>query len=242
MPFPEINDFIDKVLGHVKFSYDHENIRQELQEHIEDMMDDLCGNGISEAEAVSLAVINMGNPDDIGKELNKVHNPVLGFVWFISRKIAAVIIAILLVEAVSDGYSFIRSLVDGYGVTQSKGEVVYSVKSGYETMLDDMHIKIDEVVYYDDETMEVRYITWKSPFATSIDWTFNLSTNCFYDEKGNNYFSSGGGSGPGPIFKHQMFLEDFPKTAEKLIIDYDYNGRVIYCEIPLKGRAVNGTS
>ena len=89
-----------RMLGYVKFSYDHENIRQELQEHIEDMMDDLCGNGMSEAEAVSLAVINMGNPDDIGKELNKAHNSVLGFMWFISRQIVAVIIAMLLVEAV----------------------------------------------------------------------------------------------------------------------------------------------
>lgn len=242
MPLPEVNDFIDKVLGYVKFSYDHENIRQELQEHIEDMMDDLCGNGMSEAEAVSLAVINMGNPDDIGKELNKAHNSVLGFMWFISRQIVAVIIAMLLVEAVRGGYSFIRSFLDGYGVTQAKGEVVYTVKSGYETMLDDMHIKIDEVVYYDDETMEIRYITWKSPFATSIDWTFNLATNCFYDENGNKYLSSGGGSGSGPIVKHQMFLENFPKTAEKLIIDYDYNGRELYCEIPLKEGAVNGAS
>ena len=34
----ERDAFIDKVLSHVKFKFDHEAIREELEEHMEDML------------------------------------------------------------------------------------------------------------------------------------------------------------------------------------------------------------
>mgnify|MGYP005805985821 FL=1 len=234
MRLTETDSFIETVLSHVRFGYDHLSIRQELEEHITDMIDDIKSDDISEAEAEHIAILNMGDADEIGAALDKEHSPVLGNIWRVMRAAAVLAVVIFFTSVIFNGFGLIRSLAQDYDVNEELGEPVYTVDVGYKTKIDDRNIKIDELLYYDDGTMEVRYKTWYSLFSTSIDWTFNLGFECFYDEKGNNYFSSGGRSGGGAITRHEIFIVDFPPDAEKFIIDYNYNGRKIYCEIPLK--------
>ena len=104
---------------------------------------------------------------------------------------------------------------------------------GERFKIDDLNIVIDELIYYDKEAIEIRYRMWDDPFSRSINWTFIFNYDCFTDEDGNKYLSGGGGGGGGPISHYQSYIEGFPYDAEKFIIDYDYNGRKIYCEIPL---------
>ncbi|MEA4973483.1 hypothetical protein SDC9_119304 [bioreactor metagenome] len=235
MPFPESKEFTDKVLKHVKFKYDHEIIRRELNEHIKDLYDDLIADDITEADAQKLAIEFMGNADDIGEELNKVHNPVIGHIWLITRVVAIFAIIMIAVPAFEYTESFIRTqFFTGYDIKHDDAELIYSIKCDNKTKIDDMNIQLEELLYYDNGELEIRYRTWKDAFSTSIDWSFDLSATCVKDEKGNTYFSSGGGSNGGVISKHQMFINDFPEDAEKLIIDYNYYGRKIYFEVPLE--------
>lgn len=74
-------EFIARVLKEVRFRPDHKSIRQELAAHIEDRADWFCGQGMSQEEAEAKAVLAMGEPSDIGRELNRVHKPVLGWLW-----------------------------------------------------------------------------------------------------------------------------------------------------------------
>ncbi|MCD8037097.1 MAG: permease prefix domain 1-containing protein [Clostridiales bacterium] len=234
MPSPEINDFTDKVVKHIKFFYDRDSVKQELTEHMEDMIDDYAMEGMSEAEAVSMALINMGEADEIGRELNAAHNPVLGTIWLTARTVAVVIVIAAAISIVSNGINAVQNIFGEYDNTHSeKANIVYSVEVGEKFILDDMRLVIDEVIYYDDGELEVRYRTWDKLFSDSIYWTFELGRNCFYDENGNTYLGGGGFSGGGPINRHQTYFVDFPSDAEKLIVDYDYQGRSIYCEIPL---------
>ena len=50
---PEGKEFTDKVLKHIKFPYDRNAVRQELEEHMEDICDDLTEEGYGREEAES---------------------------------------------------------------------------------------------------------------------------------------------------------------------------------------------
>ncbi len=235
MPFPDSREFTDKVLKHVKFKYDHASIRRELNEHIEDLYDDLIADGIDETNAAKLSLEYMGNADDIGEELNKVHNPLIGRIWVITRVAAIIAAFMIIVPAFGYAESFIRSqFFTGYDIKHNDAELIYSINCDEKTKIDDMNVQLDELLYYDNGELEIRYRTWKDIFSTSIDWSFDISATSVKDENGNTYYSSGGGSYGGVISKHQIFIADFPEDARELIIDYDYNGRKIYFDIPLE--------
>lgn len=234
MRFTERDAFIEKVLSHVKFKFDHEAIKEELEEHIEDMLEDLREEGLEEKEAMAAAVLHMGDPDEIGEQLNRAHRPLLGTVWLISKAAAIIMIVLTAISVIWSGVDLIKNLTSDYDMDKRYyGDVVYTVDVGERFKMDDMNIVIDELVYYEKGTMEIRYRMWDDPFSRSIKWTFSFNYGCFTDEDGNSYLSGGGGGGGGPIARYQSYIEDFPYDAEKFIIDYDYSGRKIYCEIPL---------
>ncbi|EGD46391.1 cell cycle protein [Ruminiclostridium papyrosolvens DSM 2782] len=68
-------DFIDIVLGQVKYKKAHRIIQEELQSHIEELTQLHISDGMSEDEAVKKAILKMGDPIAIGKQLHNTHKP-----------------------------------------------------------------------------------------------------------------------------------------------------------------------
>lgn len=93
-------EFISRVLEEIKFRPDHKAIRQELLEHIEDETGWLCGQGMSKNEAEAQAVLSMGEPEAIGRELNQVHRPLIGWAWQLSRAALIVAAVVVIISAV----------------------------------------------------------------------------------------------------------------------------------------------
>ena len=89
-----INEYLRRVKKHIYYIFDWDSIEQELAEHLQDSMEDLRESGYSKEEAEILAVEHMGNPDEVGRQLNKEHHPVFGYAWLLS----AVILGFLVVE------------------------------------------------------------------------------------------------------------------------------------------------
>ena len=75
MRSPEWEKYVKDILSHVKFKYDHKYIYSEIMEHMEDLYNNLVNEGIDENEAIKLTVEYMGDSEEIGKALNKEHNP-----------------------------------------------------------------------------------------------------------------------------------------------------------------------
>ena len=67
----DIKNFLDTVKNEIKYEPIRKNIEEELKSHIEDAKDDFMSKGLEENKAVEA----MGNPEDIGKKLNKIHRP-----------------------------------------------------------------------------------------------------------------------------------------------------------------------
>ncbi len=91
-------EYLQTVEKQIKFAFDHKKIRKELEDHIDDLMEDLMSEGYSKEEAEEKAIEMMGNPLQTGKELNKVHSPLLGHLLVITRLILLGLICFILLN------------------------------------------------------------------------------------------------------------------------------------------------
>ena len=71
----EIQDYVNCVCKQIRWKNHRSAIRNELQGHIADSMDDFMGQGESEGEAIKKTFEELGSPQVIGKELNEVYKP-----------------------------------------------------------------------------------------------------------------------------------------------------------------------
>lgn len=92
------NEWMEQVLREVRFAPDRRKIRQELAEHMEDRMEeyleamgayddaDGCPDFDELLEKAEVRLMNsMGDPEELGRELNQQHKPWLGWLWMASR-------------------------------------------------------------------------------------------------------------------------------------------------------------
>lgn len=73
------------VVAEVRFRPDREAIAKELTAHYEDHVRDLERLDYPTELAEKWAVEAMGDPETIGKALDRVHKPWLGWLWIVSR-------------------------------------------------------------------------------------------------------------------------------------------------------------
>ena len=88
-----VTQWVDTAAGGIRFKPDREEVARELREHIEDRAADLerIFPGIGREEAEARALEGMGDPEEIGKELARVHRPWLGWLWRASKVLLALV-------------------------------------------------------------------------------------------------------------------------------------------------------
>ena len=86
--------WLDRATAGIRFKPDREEVRAELEEHLEDKaLDFQCiFPDLTEAEARERAVSEMGDPMEIGKELARIHKPWLGYLWRASRVLIVLLV------------------------------------------------------------------------------------------------------------------------------------------------------
>lgn len=75
----------ETAVGQVRFQPDRWAIRQELEDHYEDHVKDLERIGYDHTLAQERALGAMGDPVEVGRALDKVHKPWLGWLWLVSK-------------------------------------------------------------------------------------------------------------------------------------------------------------
>ena len=73
----QIKEFINCVCEQIKYKPIRQNIAEELENHIEDAKEEFLKEGMEEKLAEEKAIIEMGEAEKIGKQLNKIHKPKL---------------------------------------------------------------------------------------------------------------------------------------------------------------------
>ncbi|MGQ8875138.1 FtsW/RodA/SpoVE family cell cycle protein [Paenibacillus sp. TSA_86.1] len=69
----QIQIYLDRICGQVKASEVHNDLREELGNHLEEMIHDKEQEGFSPVEAATYAIEQMGDPADLGKRMHKIH-------------------------------------------------------------------------------------------------------------------------------------------------------------------------
>lgn len=86
--------FIKAMLSQVKNPFVKHSLRNEYLSHIQDAIQDELESGLSLEDAETIVIERLGDPLEIGRALNQVHNPY--FVWFqYITKITAFILVVV---------------------------------------------------------------------------------------------------------------------------------------------------
>ena len=78
-----IKEFIKNVCKEIKYKKARKPISDELELHINEIKNENLCEELTEIEAEEKAVKQMGNPNEIGKKLNKIHKPKLDWITLI---------------------------------------------------------------------------------------------------------------------------------------------------------------
>ena len=95
-----VGKWLDTATKAIRFKPDRKEVRAELSAHLEDKALDFqrIFPDLTEDEARERAAVEMGDPEEIGKELAKVHRPWLGYVWRVSQVLLGLTILSFLAE------------------------------------------------------------------------------------------------------------------------------------------------
>ena len=154
--------YIREVTSHVKFPFDRRAVAKELREHMEDLYEDLLSQDIEEEQAAQLTVDYMGDSEEVGKELNEVHHPLWGWIWLVTRWIARLCVVVLVLWGLIQGISFGETYLQQ--IEHKNGNVVYTISPVLEAQLYGSVVRIEEIRYYDDGTLEYTYHICQNPW------------------------------------------------------------------------------
>lgn len=237
MRSPDWEKYVKDILSHVKFKYDHNDIYFEIMEHMEDLYDDLVNEGIDENEAIKLTVEYMGDSEEIGKALNKEHNPFVGWIYRILKYCIILLVILNIIPVftlVASIFLSIHSFFWINGNIEEEGKnIAITQEIGETRKIDSTYVFFDKLIRYDNGDIKIIYSIFQNPFSFGTKWT-NGNIGKVYDEDNNEYSFNGGIGGGSYYSYYENNIYDFPENAEKFIIKYDYNGRKYIVEIPME--------
>ena len=152
----QIKDFLNSVCEQIKYKPIRESISEELKSHMEESKENYIEEGLAEDLAESKAIEQMGDSEEIGKRLNKIHKP--KFDWKL-----ALITAILLC------FGFLISCIRTTSLLTSETDINYALK--YVSALI-MGIVLSIGIYFFDYKKILKYSNQIYIIATiGIIWT-----------------------------------------------------------------------
>jgi hypothetical protein len=164
--------FLDAVCARVRFRPVREGIKAELRGHMEDRTEALVAQGIPEPEAMAQAVAAMGDPAEVGKELDKAH-PCFWSYLYLFLKPVTILVCVLVF-----GPCLVVSAVMAYHmavpmpVYDSESALVRYAEPNLRLTIGDHHITIPKVYQLENGTVHVEYTDLICPvraYSHSVD-------------------------------------------------------------------------
>lgn len=230
MSFYKAQDFVEEIVSHVKFKFDKDEISSELNHHMIDKIEDYIEKGYEEKEAERFAINHMGDPEEIGLQLNKQHNPVLGWIWVITNIGVKILITLSILIV---GINILSTIFTDSGVKEIPEEnILYKIDINEKVEIDNRVIEFTNLIYEKNGDMNIFYKDYEKSFfgrPDSFEWIGYIK-----DDLGNEYGFKARSTRRGIISKSRWVINDFSQDANTLIIDYNEYNRKYTVEIPLK--------
>lgn len=187
-----IPDYCAAVCRCVRFSPDHAAITAELTGHLEDAVEARENRGVPHEQAVVQAVDAMGDPAEVGKALDALHSPLLGWVQIWVRRVLVLCAVLMLIPALTGLWMLAKSFVPRESPAQwqntQTGEALSGLPirnaaepSGYTISL------WDAVRDGDTVTLLVRLDHFSPWLRSPSEWAFQSLT--VTDDAGNKYIN-----------------------------------------------------
>ena len=100
----QFDDWAEQVVERMWFPPDRKRVRKELLDHMEDAQEALMEQGLTDEQAQEQAVTAMGDAKAVGKALNKVHRPILGWLWFASKWVCIFMVVVVVFQLWAGSY------------------------------------------------------------------------------------------------------------------------------------------
>lgn len=242
------NEWIETVLREVRFAPDRRKIRQELLEHMEDRMEEyldaMGAYGDSDAsldfdevlERVETRLMNsMGDPVELGRELNQQHKPWLGWLWMASRVLLRVSVCLVVVmavllrittpdetaEKINLEYKY-EQMAEYYNPNYNQsGDIYYCLEPDYTVHLLDTEITF-RLFAYDDYDGRLELLVTSCGTAKLKNAAREILCN---GERSTMLQSENGKDNQGNYLElSRITYERFDRDAETLHITYDKFG------------------
>lgn len=153
------NEFLKSVRKKISYIFDRDSIENELKTHIEESILDLMEDGYNYEKAEQIAVEQMGDPDEIGIQLNKEHHPLIGYCLLASKVCLIFLIIPCLLIFGSIGWDYFE-MITPMIVEDTKEKIELNIELEFPThklIIDNIcHTNLDSSNYY------ITYRSWKN--------------------------------------------------------------------------------
>ena len=103
-----IQDWLNTAVSGIRFKPDRAAVEQELRGHFEDKAADLQRMyHLNQEEAEEMALERMGNAEEIGREMAKIHKPWWGYLWNVSRVLLLMAVVASMLSWLGTGRKFV---------------------------------------------------------------------------------------------------------------------------------------
>lgn len=170
-------EFLSIVRKQIRFVFDRDKIEDELKQHLADSIEDLIEEGFSWQDAERIAVEQMGNPKEVGQLLNREHNPILGYLWAISRVALCIFVCRIAISIGMITFSLITTMkpyIPKYSVES------YAVN--LEMELPTHHVKLDNICRNESGQYFLTFRAWPKLEYSRAGWRSDFFT--IEDKKG----------------------------------------------------------
>ncbi|MCR1922960.1 permease prefix domain 1-containing protein [Flavonifractor plautii] len=234
-----IDDFCTQVCRCVRFWPDHEAITAELTAHLEDHAAALEARGLSPEEAAAQAVTAMGDPAELGRQLDAAHPPLLHLTVRITTLLLAFLLITFSVLLMRWGWDTLWWKVDDHRSLQEDLNLHPSFPMDEWAEVDGLRLhfyavsETDYFLYvYFSRRPDGGWLPDNSNRVNSVPAVKNVPGNVFYrfvDDAGRSYGVT--------IDSHRfVLLGPLAEEAQRLWLEGDVFGHTFRIEIPIDWR------
>ncbi len=253
----DMSGWLHTAVAGIRFRPDREAVAAELREHIEDKTADLMRifPDMTEEEARERALSQMGDPEEIGKELAKIHKPWLGYLWRASQVVlGAVLLLAVIVGANYIGGGYTGWFKPGEGLPMDWEGCSVTELEHWEgrIKMDGYTLTMSRAALYSWEDSRELGVALRtvSPYFWDREGRFYEQVSAV-DSLGNRYpsyysqyvrretenwnYLHGISDGHGPFRQdYILWVEELPPEAEWVRLEYNWMGHEFSMTVELK--------
>lgn len=213
----QIKEFLNSVCEQIKYKPIRKSISEELEDHIEESKENYMQEGLEEKEAEEKAINQMGDAEEIGKRLNKIHKPKLD--W-----------KLVIITLIMMCFGFLIAFTKTCNLTTEDAQINYMQKYLIFLLIG---LVLGVVIYFMDYRKILKYSNILYVFATiCIIWAFlfGMQVNGIpYIRVGTIFISASVITVPLYIISFVGFLNEEIKEnkVNKILIDKGINVKLL---------------